>query len=175
MMAADIETKRHDAVTGNGIGDMGQKEAKASVIAKGDRATGRLQMEGDGQVQGSFEGQVDCAGEFVVGREARIVASIRTKDITIAGFMRGDIVATGRLRILSSGRLEGDAKVGSLVVQEGGVHLGVIRVHPEGLPTEEAAPPTGEPEPGAGPTSVFQDRVMADPVGRVKKFWGEFF
>jgi hypothetical protein len=57
--------------------------------------------------------------------------------VTIAGFVRGNIVATSRLKITSTGRLEGDAKVGALVVQEGGVHHGVIRVHPEGVPERE--------------------------------------
>ena len=87
--------------------------------------------------------------------------------------MRGNVTAVGKLKIAPTGRLEGDARVGALIVQEGGVHHGVIRVHPEGLPTE--------PEPVLAQTVVVASG--ADPgskpvtaqVDRVKKFWGEFF
>ena len=86
----------------------------------------------------------------------------------LAGLVRGNIVALGKLRITPSGRLEGDARVGALVVQEGGVHHGVIRVHPEGVP--EVEPVLAEEAPPAEPALASQT-----PVDRVRKFWGEFF
>ena len=45
----------------------------------------------------------------------------------------------GRLKITATGRLRGDADVASLIVQEGGVHFGVLRVHPDGVPEADAA------------------------------------
>jgi hypothetical protein len=81
------------------------------------------------------------------------------------------VIAVNRLKITSTGRLEGDAKVGALVVQEGGVHLGVIRVHPEGLPESD---PVAIVE--ASPRSqMVALKTVTNPVGRVRKFWGEFF
>jgi hypothetical protein len=75
------------------------------------------------------------------------------------------------LKITTTGRLEGDAKVGALVVQEGGVHLGVIRVHPEGVPdSEPVAIVDATPH---APVVVL--RTVPNPVGKVRKFWGEFF
>jgi len=57
------------------------------------------------------------------------------------------------------------------VVQEGGVHLGVIRVHPEGVPdSEPVAIVDASPRP-----AVVAFRAMPNPVGKVRKFWGEFF
>jgi len=51
------------------------------------------------------------------------------------------------------------------------VHLGVIRVHPEGLPeSEHVSIVDASPRP-----AVVALRTMPDPVGRVRKFWGEFF
>ena len=90
--------------------------------------------------------------------------------VTIAGFVRGNVIAVNRLKITSTGRLEGDAKVGALVVQEGGVHKGVIRVHPEGVPeAEDVVIADG----AVGPPVVLKSLPI--PVGRVRKFWGEFF
>ena len=68
-------------------------------------------------------------------------------------------------------RLEGDAMVGALIVQEGGVHYGVIRVHPEGVPDTH---PERLPQVQAQSTVVTL-RTVPNPVGRVRKFWGEFF
>jgi hypothetical protein len=61
--------------------------------------------------------------------------------------------------------------VGALVVQEGGVHYGVIRVHPEGIPDtlpERSAHVSAQ-------STVMTMTPAPNPVGRVRKFWGEFF
>ena len=146
-------------------------EPKATVLARDDVLTGKLQMKDGGQVLGKFSGQIECDGELLIGPEAHVEADIRSAKVTIAGFVRGNIVAANRLKIMSSGRLEGDAKVGALVVLEGGVHLGVIRVHPEGVPeSEHVSIVDASPRPPAAAL-----RTVPDPVGRVRKFWGEFF
>jgi cytoskeletal protein CcmA (bactofilin family) len=146
-------------------------EPKATVLARDDVLSGKLQVKDGGQVLGKFSGQIDCDGELLIGPEAHVEADIRSAKVTIAGFVRGNIVAANRLKIMSTGRLEGDAKVGALVVLEGGVHLGVIRVHPEGVPeSEHVAIVDASPRP-----AVVALRTVTNPVGRVRKFWGEFF
>jgi cytoskeletal protein CcmA (bactofilin family) len=143
-------------------------EAELSVLSRGDSASGRWIIGGDGEVLGEFSGEIECGGALLIGKGADVTATIRGNDVTIAGLVRGNVTALGRLRIASTGRLEGDARVGALVVQEGGVHHGVIRVHPEGVPeideTVAEVAPVSEPQP-----------VIQTPVDRVKKFWGEFF
>jgi cytoskeletal protein CcmA (bactofilin family) len=145
-------------------------EAKTTVLGRDDALSGRLVLKGGGQLLGNFSGQVECEGDLLIGPEAHVEADIRSARVTIAGFVRGKVVASSRLKITSTGRLEGDAKVGALVVQEGGVHKGVIRVHPEGVPEGEdqiindaSVPP---------PVAL---KSVPIPVGRVRKFWGEFF
>ncbi len=146
-------------------------EPKSTVLARDDVLSGRLQVKGGGQVLGNFSGQIESDGDLLIGPDAHVEAEIRSERLTISGFVRGTVVAASRLKITSTGRLEGDARVGALVVQEGGVHLGVIRVHPEGLPdSEPAAIVDGSPRPGA-----VAFRTVPNPVGRVRKFWGEFF
>ncbi len=86
--------------------------------------------------------------------------------------VRGNIVAVSRLKITNTGRLEGDARVGALVVLEGGVHHGVIRVHPEGVPE---AKDTSIIESNVRPGPVVTLKSLPNSVSRVRKFWGEFF
>jgi cytoskeletal protein CcmA (bactofilin family) len=139
---ADVNAKAEDPLT---------------VIAERDSIQGRIVMKGE----------VECDGELLVGKDAQVLANIRTRNIVVAGLVRGNVIASGRLKITSSGRLEGDAKVGSLIVQEGGVHYGALHVHPEGVPEDapEPAAQAVEPQPARKPVSV----------DRVKKLWGEFF
>ena len=147
-------------------------EAKATVLARDDVISGRLQIQTNGQILGNFSGHVDCDGDLFIGPEAHVEADIKGSRVTVAGLVRGNIVATSRLKIMNTGRLEGDARVGALVVLEGGVHLGVIRVHPEGVPE---AKDTAVVESQTRPAAVVTLRPVPNPVGRVRKFWGEFF
>jgi cytoskeletal protein CcmA (bactofilin family) len=155
----------------NGGPDPSGVEQKVTVLGRDDALSGRLQLKGGGQLLGNFSGQVECDGDLLIGPEAHVEADIRTLRVTIAGFVRGNVVAVSRLKITNTGRLEGDAKVGALVVQEGGVHHGVIRVHPEGVPEREdqiILDSTARP-------AVLATKSLPNPVGRVRKFWGEFF
>jgi cytoskeletal protein CcmA (bactofilin family) len=149
-------------------------EPKATVLARDDMVTGRLQIKGSGQILGNFSGQVDCDGDLFIGPEAHVEADIKSERITISGFVRGNVVASSRLKIATTGRLEGDARVGALVVLEGGVHHGVIRVHPEGVPEAKDTAIIASTAP-VRPATVVTLKTLPNPVGRVRKFWGEFF
>lgn len=154
----------------NGGGEASASSDTPTTLAKSDILNGSLKMKGDGQILGGFQGEIECTGEVFIGREAEVVATVNTLNMTISGFVRGNVTAAGRLKILSTGRLEGDAKVGSLIVQEGGVHHGAIRVHPEGIPHDNEAGIETEVESAPAPADA-----VPSPVERVKKFWGEFF
>lgn len=146
-------------------------EETATVLGRDDALSGRLQLRGGGELLGNFSGQVECDGDLLIGPDAHVEADIRGVRVTIAGFVRGNIVAASRLKITNTGRLEGDARVGALVVQEGGVHHGVIRVHPEGVPDREdqiIVDSTARP-------AVVALKSLPNPVGKVRKLWGEFF
>jgi cytoskeletal protein CcmA (bactofilin family) len=139
-----------------------------SVLAASDSGTGRWVITGDGQLLGEFQGDIECAGDLMIGKGADVTATIRGNTVTISGRVRGNVTAVGRLKITPTGRLDGDAKVGALVVQEGGVHHGTTRVYPEGVPEEDEA--SAQPVAVAAPPETAQT-----PVDRVRKFWGEFF
>ena len=152
-------------------GDVQVLEPKATVIAQEDELSGKLILKGPGQVLGRFSGQIECDADLFVGPDAQVEADIKGSRITISGIVRGNVIASNRLKITTSGRLEGDATVGALVVQEGGVHYGVIRVHPEGIPD---IPPERLAHVPAQSTVVTL-KAVPNPVGKVRKFWGEFF
>jgi cytoskeletal protein CcmA (bactofilin family) len=166
----DIAVEKVGVSGSNGGPDPYGVEQK-TVLGRDDALSGRLQLRGGGQLLGNFSGSVECDGDLLIGPEAHVEADIRSDRVTIAGFLRGNVVAVNRLKITNTGRLEGDAKVGALVVQEGGVHHGVIRVHPEGLPEREERIIVDS----TARTAPVVVKSLPSPVGRVRKFWGEFF
>ena len=170
----DVAVEALGTANTNGGLEPPAQDAKATVptvLAREDSLSGRLALKGAGQVLGTFSGQIESEGDLLIGPEARVEADIRGARVTIAGLVRGNIIASNRLKITSTGRLEGDATVGALVVQEGGVHYGVIRVHPEGIPD---TPPDRISQVPAQSTVVTL-KAARNSVGKVRKFWGEFF
>jgi cytoskeletal protein CcmA (bactofilin family) len=145
-----------------------------TVISEGDVLVGRLAMSGNGQVLGSFDGDLVCPGELQVGTQARVRADIEAHDLVIGGHVVGNVVVQGRLKITTTGRLEGDAHVGSLIVQEGGVHFGLLHVYPDGLP-ERPQETVAELAIVARKPVSSRTRPLAASVDRVKKMWGEIF
>ena len=159
------------AAQANGDSDPLGLDSRATVLAKEDSLAGKLALKGPGQVLGNFSGEIECDGDLLIGPEAHVEADIKGNRITVSGVVRGSVIAANRLKITSTGRLEGDATVGALVVQEGGVHYGVIRVHPEGIPDT----PTERMSQVPAQSTVVTLRPGPNAVGRVRKFWGEFF
>jgi cytoskeletal protein CcmA (bactofilin family) len=160
----------------------GDDEPPLTILSEGDAFAGRLEMKGDGHLMGRFEGEIDCAGELLVGPDARVDASIRAVQLTISGSVAGNVVARGRLKITATGQLRGDADVAALVVQEGGVHFGALRVHPEGIPEagDATAAQDGEPalsgeEAPGQEASRSASQPLAGPVERVRRIWAELF
>jgi cytoskeletal protein CcmA (bactofilin family) len=159
------------ATNTNGGPDPLGLDPKSTVLAREDALSGKLELKGSGQVLGKFTGQIEADGDLLIGPEADVEADIKGVRITVSGQVRGNIIAANRLKITSTGRLEGDATVGALVVQEGGVHYGVIRVHPEGIPDTSLERMSHVP----AQSTVVTLKPDANPVGKVRKFWGEFF
>lgn len=154
----------------------------STVIAEQDAVEGGLRLRGSGEVLGGFKGQIESQGELLIGKDAEVEATIRGVNVTIAGMVKGDLTVSGRLKITSTGRLDGDATVGKLVVQEGGVHHGRIMVYPEGLPQVpeptmadhggDTSLPMGLLQGGVGGRA---EKAAVSPVEVVKKLWGELF
>lgn len=126
--------------------------------AKGKKSDSPLTVISEGDI---LEGlRLTCAGDLLVGPNAMVSANVEAHSVTIAGTVRGDVVARGRLEIAKTGRLEGNAVAESLSVQEGGVHYGLLQVYPDGLPEE---PP--EPAPAASGKAR----------GSLRRLWAELF
>jgi len=102
-----------------------------------------------------------------IGPDAHVEADVKSARVTIAGFVKGNIIAVNRLKITNNRTPRGRRARGALVVLEGGVHHGVIRVHPRefrGQGHRRIENPR--------PAPVVTLKTAPNPVGRVRKVLG---
>lgn len=85
---------------------------------------GHLKAEGNVRIDGYFDGSVETTGNVIIGEKAKVTADITASNVQVWGAVKGNITASGRLEILPSGRVWGDIKVTSLLIDEGGMFRG---------------------------------------------------
>ncbi|HEX2916741.1 MAG TPA: polymer-forming cytoskeletal protein [Chloroflexia bacterium] len=89
---------------------------------------GVLKAEGNIRIDGLFEGEIETAGNVIVGRTGKVAANIIARNVLVAGGVKGNIVAHERLEIISSGRVLGDIQMSTLYIEEGGKHHGQTKM-----------------------------------------------
>jgi cytoskeletal protein CcmA (bactofilin family) len=114
---------------------------RATVIGPGVSIKGELRGDGALTMLGQFEGEVVLNGTVHIGPDARVDANITASDIVIAGAVRGNLSAEGRVEILGSGSLTGTLKSGSLSAGNGATVKGEVWVEPPSAPREASARP----------------------------------
>jgi cytoskeletal protein CcmA (bactofilin family) len=99
-----------------------------SVLGKGIEIQGTMLSKGSLRVDGKLQGKLQSECDVMIGHGAVVKAHIEAANVTIAGDVTGNVKCTGRLELLSSGRLRGDISVGSLVISEGAVFSGAAEM-----------------------------------------------
>lgn len=121
-----------------------------NVIGPTANFNGHFKADGGIRIDGVFEGIVETAGNVIIGEGARVMADITARNVSVAGVVKGNINATGRLEILSTGKVLGDIAVASFLIDEGGIFRGQSVMQGEGEPLLFEGPKGegGKPEPG---------------------------
>jgi len=95
-----------------------------SVIAPDLKVLGNLVTDGDLQIEGIVEGDVE-ARTLIVGNNAHVIGEIRSTDVTVNGKVTGRIKGQ-KVRLASSARVDGDITHSSLAMEEGADFEGSI-------------------------------------------------
>jgi len=102
----------------------GATSSSPSVIAPDLKVVGNLIIDGDLQIEGIVEGDVD-ARTLVVGNNAHVKGEIRSGDVTVHGKVTGRIKGQ-KVRLASNARVDGDITHSSLAMEEGADFEGSI-------------------------------------------------
>jgi len=100
----------------------------ASIIAADTSWDGNVQSSGSLHIHGHVSGQIRADGDVYVAQGASVAAEVHAGSVTVAGSLEGRVECTGRFEVLPSGRVSADVAAPRLVVHEGAVVVGKLRM-----------------------------------------------
>ncbi|MGD0152781.1 MAG: polymer-forming cytoskeletal protein [Thermacetogeniaceae bacterium] len=121
---------------------LGSDERLATVLGKETGFEGTLVTTGGIRIDGQFKGVVKASGDVIIGENARVEAKLSGRNVLIAGEVYGQVDASGKLELTTTGKLFGDLRAPKMYVEEGAVFHGECKTITEAAPaaglTEEA-------------------------------------
>jgi cytoskeletal protein CcmA (bactofilin family) len=122
-------------------------------------------------VEGHVEGSVRASGRLTLGRRAQITGEIAARDVRIAGRLDRSVRASGVIHLLPSAEVYGDLEAARVVIHDGAVFEGQVRLARAGRgaaasPTVAAAPPPPRSTPPAPPTRAREVPALSTPGRR---------
>jgi cytoskeletal protein CcmA (bactofilin family) len=128
--------------------------AKETMIAAGSTVQGKILGQIGVRVAGSFEGEIKIDSVLWIERQGAVQGTVNARGVIIEGEMRGNIDASEKVEIRSSGRVFGDVLCKKIALAEGCFFQGGIKM-PEGedrpvtfVERRQGASEPGEPQPG---------------------------
>lgn len=95
------------------------KAKNSTVIAQGVTFTGVIRGEGNVQVEGRLDGEIDLKGSVVVAAGGEVQGPITADSVRVAGDVQGSITAREHLCLERTGGIHGDVTTASLIVENG--------------------------------------------------------
>ncbi|HUZ17743.1 MAG TPA: polymer-forming cytoskeletal protein [Spirochaetia bacterium] len=108
--------------------------AKAAEIKAGEKIvttlgketvfTGTMRFSKSLKIDGRFDGEIISTGFLYIEEGAEIRANIKVKSLVIGGVVHGNIEATEKLEMLSSGQVYGNVRTAKLKIADGVIFEG---------------------------------------------------
>lgn len=99
--------------------DAVSQQKAGTVIAQGMTFTGTVRGEGDVQIDGRLEGEVDLKGALTVSVGGEVCGPVSADVVQVAGVIQGEITARESLRLEQSGTIHGDVSTLALTIEKG--------------------------------------------------------
>ena len=99
-----------------------------SVIAAGLKIVGDVETSGALKIEGTVQGSIRGARQVILGRTGVIQGDIQAEEVILGGRIVGTVTATERVEIQANSVIEGDVHTRSIVVFEGGLLNGNVRM-----------------------------------------------
>lgn len=119
--------------------------ASTTYVDESSEFTGTLKLTKNLVVDGSVEGEIDCAATVTIGATGRVNAQICAEFVVIDGEIHGDIEARSEISLSKTARVYGDLMTEGIVIERGAKVEGRITIGPvKGSGRAVAAEPTRE-------------------------------
>ncbi|NOY09752.1 MAG: polymer-forming cytoskeletal family protein [Spirochaetes bacterium] len=99
-----------------------------SIIGEGTRFRGEFDLNGLLRIDGDFSGTIRTKGKVLVGSNGRAVCTIYGGTVVVGGIVNGNIFATEKVILLSTGMMIGNILTPRLIIEEGVLFNGNCRI-----------------------------------------------
>ncbi|MBM4382707.1 MAG: polymer-forming cytoskeletal protein [Deltaproteobacteria bacterium] len=123
--------------------------ALTAFIDQGSSFEGKLSFKDTVRIDGHFAGEISSENTLVVGETGIIEANVRSQIVIISGTVAGDIVAGKKIVMHKTGRVDGNVSTPSLVMEDGAVLNGQLKMSDKKASLTSAASPQ-PPKPPIG-------------------------
>ena len=139
--------------------DSSDESTGIATIGATIKIHGDLSGKEDLHINGTVEGTVDFRESNVtVGERGKVNANITAKNISVAGELKGELRGSEQVTIKPSGRVTGDIRAPSVVLNDGCQFKGLVDMEDKPLTPGVAEPRNPNPLPGS-PGKPFPDRI----------------
>jgi cytoskeletal protein CcmA (bactofilin family) len=113
------------------------REMIENVLGRTSLIRGDMSADGAFRIDGWVEGSVESRSAVVIGESGAVRGNVTGTEIVVAGKIFGNIVCSGHLEILATGKVEGDIDAKSMRIETGGLFRGTSHMKSEGSTVEE--------------------------------------
>lgn len=107
---------------------MGKKSAVRievqSIVAADTILEGTFYAKSAARIDGTIKGSIRSEGTLFIGENGKVEGNIHARQIFIAGEVRGDLFADEKIEASATGKIYGDIKTMSLIIDENAVFQG---------------------------------------------------
>lgn len=90
-----------------------------TTLGKKTNFDGTLKFSNSLKIDGRFKGEIHSTGFLVIENGAEVEADIKVRSVVVGGLVNGNITATEKLEMLSTGRVFGNIKTPKLKIADG--------------------------------------------------------
>jgi len=106
-------------------GEASTERRQVAWIGQGVAIEGKIVSRQDIRIDGQVQGTVEVGQfELVLGPGSQVKGAVNARSVLVGGTLEGDVTATDRLQIQSTGVLLGDVVTPRLIIQDGGLMRG---------------------------------------------------
>jgi cytoskeletal protein CcmA (bactofilin family) len=90
-----------------------------SIIGEGSEFKGEFNINGLLRIDGKFKGTIQTDGKVLIGKTGEAVTDVRARVVVVGGMVRGNVFASERVIMLSTGQVRGNIITPSLIMEDG--------------------------------------------------------
>ncbi|MFV0520928.1 MAG: polymer-forming cytoskeletal protein [Mangrovibacterium sp.] len=104
-----------------------------TIIGKGTKVTGDMNVEGDTRIDGELEGTINCSGRLIVGLEGKVQGDIFCVNFETLGEVNGNLTVKEKTFLREKSNFQGKLLTNILNIEPGAKFTGTCDMSGENI------------------------------------------